>query len=84
MVIKLPSLQAGAGDILVNFIGLEEEGMWPGKKAILENYEATGRKGREPGLALTLFSTLDAWFEERTGGKVDALLLGCVAGVQRV
>ncbi|KAE9386618.1 hypothetical protein BT96DRAFT_1026164 [Gymnopus androsaceus JB14] len=84
LVIKLPSLQAGAGDILVNFIGLEEEGMWPGKKAILENYEATGRKGREPGLALTLFSTLDAWFEERTGGKVDALLLGCVAGVQRV
>lgn len=60
--------------------------MWPGKKAILENYRADNseKKGSEPGLALTLFSTLDAWFEEKTGGKVDPLLLGCVAGVERV
>lgn len=91
LVIKIPSpptsnskatnsdSHVGAGEILVNFIGLEEEGMWPGKKGILE-----GKSVKEPGLALKLFSTLDAWIEKETGGKVDALLLGCVAGVQRV
>ncbi|KAJ3908844.1 hypothetical protein F5879DRAFT_935898 [Lentinula edodes] len=91
LVIKIPSpptfnsketnsdSHVGAGEILVNFIGLEEEGMWPGKKGILEE-----KSVKEPGLALKLFSTLDVWIEKETGGKVDALLLGCVAGVQRV
>ncbi|KAJ3987857.1 hypothetical protein F5890DRAFT_661352 [Lentinula detonsa] len=88
LVIKIPSPLSSpdtiqhaseAGRITVNFIGLEEEGMWPGKKAILE-----GKSAKEPGLALKLFSDLDAWITKDTGGKVDALLLGCVAGVQRI
>ncbi|KAJ4473162.1 hypothetical protein J3R30DRAFT_3296811 [Lentinula aciculospora] len=85
LLIQIPTVSdtkdsnSGAGEILVNFIGLEEEGMWPGKKALLE-----GKNAKQPGLALKLFSTLDAWIEKETGGKVDALLLGCVAGAQHV
>ena len=62
----------------MNFIGLEEEGMWPGKKALLQD------TSKEPGLALKLLSNLDEWVEKKTDGKVDVLLMGCVAGVQRV
>lgn len=57
--------------ILVNFIGLQEKGIWPAKKAVKA----------EGGVAMQLFETLDAWLEEKMEGKVDALLLGCVAGV---
>ncbi|KAJ3727351.1 hypothetical protein DFJ43DRAFT_1133193 [Lentinula guzmanii] len=55
------------------------EGMWPGKKSHLRR-----EKRERTGLALKLFSDLDAWITKDTGGKVDALLLGCVAGVQRI
>ncbi|KAJ3967803.1 hypothetical protein EV361DRAFT_1006474 [Lentinula raphanica] len=82
LVIKIPppsSSDPEAGKITVNFIGLEEEGMWPGKRAIIE-----GKSASTPGLALKLFSTLDAWITKETGDQVDALLLGCVAGVQRI
>ncbi|KAF9264544.1 hypothetical protein L218DRAFT_958254 [Marasmius fiardii PR-910] len=64
------------GSILVNFIGLEEQGMWPGKKAVMSQ--------GNPGLALRLFEKLDLWMEKRMNGKADTLLLGCVAGIERV
>ncbi|KAJ7083760.1 hypothetical protein C8R44DRAFT_53144 [Mycena epipterygia] len=68
LVVKLPP--SGDGGIPFNFIGLQEKAMWPGKKAV----KAQG------GPAMELFEKLDAWLEEKTGGTVDAVLLGSVAG----
>ncbi|KAJ7166799.1 hypothetical protein C8R46DRAFT_1095357 [Mycena filopes] len=68
LVVKLP--EDGNGAILFNFIGLQEKAMWPAKQSV----KAQG------GPAMVLFEKLDAWLEVRTGGTVDALLLGCVAG----
>jgi hypothetical protein len=68
LVVKLP--EDGNPGILFNFIGLQEKAMWPGKKAV----KAQG------GPAMQLFENMDAWLDEKTGGTVDALLLGCVAG----
>ena len=53
----------------VNFIGIQEKRMWPGKKA-----ESDGSQ------AMKLFRAFDEWIEEKTGGTVDAMLLGCVRG----
>ncbi|GLB41442.1 putative peptide hydrolase [Lyophyllum shimeji] len=73
LVVKL---DAGAGDggLVVNFMGLQEKGMWPAKKAVKE----------QGGVAMTLFEELDAWVETKTEGTVDVLLMGCVAGVVEV
>ena len=67
-------LDPSRGDQLrVDFIGLEERGMWPAKKerVLVE----------ERGEALKLFEEFDSWLETRTKGAVDALLMGTVAGV---
>ena len=64
------------GALLVNFIGLQEQGMWPGKAGLMTR--------GEPGIALTLFDRLDRWIDEQTGGKMDTLLLGCMAGIERI
>ncbi|KAF5334245.1 hypothetical protein D9758_017096 [Tetrapyrgos nigripes] len=82
LVIKLPqggTTSEDAQGILVNFIGLQEKGMWPGKKALLEAENVD----KNIASTLVMFRELDEWIEQRTGGKVDAMLLGCVAGVQR-
>ncbi|KAI5116032.1 hypothetical protein M0805_002087 [Coniferiporia weirii] len=55
----------------VNFVGVQEAAMWPGKAA-------DKAKG---GRAMAMLETLDAWLEERSGGAVEATLLGCVGGV---
>jgi hypothetical protein len=31
-----------------------------------------------------LFEELDAWLDAKTGGTVDAMLLGCVGGITLV
>jgi hypothetical protein len=61
----------------VNYIGIQERAMWPAKK---------GEKDAPGGhrLAMGLFERLDEWLDVKTGGSVDALLLGCVGGVQVV
>ncbi|KAF5316325.1 hypothetical protein D9619_006761 [Psilocybe cf. subviscida] len=75
MIVKVPDGTSTQGSgILVNFVGLQEKGIWPAKKAIKA----------EGGAAMVLFETLDAWLEEKMGGKVDALLLGCVSGVATI
>lgn len=56
----------------VDFVGIEEKGMWPGKKAL---------PAEERGEALKIFEEFDAWLETRTKGSVDALLMGTVVGV---
>ncbi|KAJ8075039.1 hypothetical protein PM082_019366 [Marasmius tenuissimus] len=78
LVIKIDpnSTSPDDGTLLVNFIGLQEQGMWPGKRALITQ--------GEPGIALTLFDKLDRWIDERTEGKTDTLMLGCVAGIERI
>ncbi|KAF9458872.1 hypothetical protein BDZ94DRAFT_1225561 [Collybia nuda] len=72
LVVKLD--ERTAGGLVINFVGLQEKGMWPGKKAVKE----------QGGVAMELFERLDAWVEEKTGGTVDALLMGCVGGIMTV
>ncbi|KAI0820291.1 hypothetical protein BC628DRAFT_1524628 [Trametes gibbosa] len=68
LVIKLPP---ASGSVKVNFVGIHEKAMWPGKRA----EKALG------GRAMALFEEFDGWLERETGGTVDAMFLGCVAGV---
>ena len=68
MVIKLTDDDPSG--LSVNFIGVQEKRMWPGKKSVKA----------EGGLAMRLFEEFDSWLEVKTGGTVDALLMGCVAG----
>lgn len=72
LVIKLD--ERTADGLVINFIGLQEKGMWPGKKAVKE----------QGGVAMKLFEKLDVWVEHRTGGTVDPLLMGCVGGIMIV
>ncbi|OAX34407.1 hypothetical protein K503DRAFT_774591 [Rhizopogon vinicolor AM-OR11-026] len=75
MTIKWPSPQnmhpksSDVGGLKVDFIGIQEKRMWPAKKA-----DADGSQ------AMKLFREFDAWLDEKTGGSVDALLMGCVSG----
>jgi hypothetical protein len=71
LVIKHSSLAPG---MAVNYIGIQEKGMWPAKSR---------EKDTEGGhrLAMTLFEEFDEWLDKKTGGTVDALLLGCVGGI---
>ncbi|KAI9062799.1 hypothetical protein FKP32DRAFT_1629419 [Trametes sanguinea] len=74
LVTKLqPSDDSAAADgrVMVNFVGIHEKAMWPGKKA---EKELGGR-------AMKLFEEFDGWLERETGGTVDAMFLGCVGGV---
>ena len=76
MIVKLPPSSASGSDesnhgILVNYIGLQEKAIWPAKKSV----KAQG------GFSMMLFEEFDTWLETKTGGTVDALLVGCVAGV---
>lgn len=68
--VREESATSGMGAALkIDFIGIQEKRMWPGKKA-----ESDGSQ------AMKLFEAFDAWIEEKTGGTVDAMLLGCVRG----
>ena len=62
---------AADGSVKVNFVGIHEKAMWPGKRA---EKELGGR-------AMKLFEEFDGWLERETGGTVDAMFLGCVGGV---
>ncbi|KIM75670.1 hypothetical protein PILCRDRAFT_669287, partial [Piloderma croceum F 1598] len=66
LTLKLPL----TGLLKVDYIGIGEKRMWPGKKS-----EKAGG-----GRAMMLFEEFDRYLEETTGGTVDALLLGCVGG----
>jgi hypothetical protein len=68
MTIKLPS---GNEPLQVHYVGIQETGMWPGKKA---EKELGGR-------AMELFEVFDEWLEKKSGGTVDATLISCAGGV---
>lgn len=92
---KIPSAKERA-QLKVNFMGVQETAMWPGKshripstsssESCSDPYVAELQKKREKaavpyGPAMQLFEKLDGWLEERTGGKVDGMLVGSVGGV---
>lgn len=74
LAIEWPPNSTDNETLMINFIGIAEKGMWPGKKAVKA----------EGGPAMRLFEQLDGWLEEETAGTVDALLMSCVGGVTRV
>ena len=74
LVIKIPQRESWSttdGIIRVDFVGIHEKAMWPGKKAEKE----------EGGRAMILFEEFDEWLQTEMGGKIDGTLLGCVGGV---
>ncbi|KAL0954165.1 hypothetical protein HGRIS_005299 [Hohenbuehelia grisea] len=66
----LKTTAADDAGLKIDFIGLQEEGMWPAKRNV-----------KDFGPAMNLFEALDFWIDRETNGTVDAMLLGCVAGV---
>ncbi|EKM50065.1 uncharacterized protein PHACADRAFT_153387 [Phanerochaete carnosa HHB-10118-sp] len=71
LLVKLAPEGPADGKIRVDFVGIHEKAMWPGKRA----------EKHLGGRAMKLFEELDGWLDETTGGTVDATLLGCVGGV---
>jgi len=69
----------GTAPLMISFIGIDEEGMWPGKKAAAE---ARGTRGDHEMMAL--FKRLDGWLTRETHGRVDVMLLATVGGVVTV
>ncbi|KIL62086.1 hypothetical protein M378DRAFT_166083 [Amanita muscaria Koide BX008] len=74
LVIDTTSNPRGGG-LRIDFVGIEEEGMWPGKQGVA---------AENRGEALMLFENLDGWLDDRLGGTADALLMGTVAGVANI
>ncbi|KAJ1299562.1 hypothetical protein OPQ81_011969 [Rhizoctonia solani] len=73
--IKVPGLGEGKlthEPLKINFVGIEEKAMWPGKK------------NDRAGPAMDVFERMDRWFEEKRGGTEDVMLLGCVAGLATI
>jgi hypothetical protein len=70
----------GTAPLTINFIGIDEEAMWPGKKPTAA--EVQDRKGGHVNMAL--FERLDDWLTRQTGGRVDTMLLATVGGVVTV
>lgn len=64
------NLPARPTRLRVDFTGIREQAMWPGKKAEKE-------KG---GDAMVLFERLDEWLEGTMRGTVDGTMLGVVGG----
>ncbi|KAI4524854.1 hypothetical protein K525DRAFT_235287 [Schizophyllum commune Loenen D] len=62
------------GDIVIDYVGMQEDGIWPARKA---RFETKG--GADSPLALRVFDALDTYIIERTAGAVDAMFLGCVS-----
>lgn len=74
LVIKIPqpsTWSTSDGTLRVDFVGIHEKAMWPGKRAEKE----------QGGRAMVLFEEFDAWLDNEKGGKIDGTLLGCVGGV---
>lgn len=66
----------GTAPLMINFIGIDEAAMWPGKKAA-----AKSRWARSDHEMMALFKRLDGWLTRETHGRVDVMLLSTVGGV---
>jgi hypothetical protein len=66
----------GTEPLKINFLGIDEAAMWPGKKA------ATEAQGGHT--MMTLFQSVDVWLARETRNSVDVMLLATVGGVVTV
>lgn len=64
---------------MVNFVGIKEKGMWPGKK--LDDLELGKIEGEGRDPAMIVFEKIDSFLEESTDDAAEGILLGCVGGV---
>ncbi|KAH8104118.1 hypothetical protein BXZ70DRAFT_924624 [Cristinia sonorae] len=69
-------LQPNTSDhkIKINFMGVHEKAMWPGKESEKES----------GGRAMQVLEELDGWLKTEKGDVFDVMLLGCVGGVEWV
>ena len=70
----------GTAPLTINFMGIDEEAMWPGKKSTAAEVQG-GQLGH---VNMALFERLDSWLTRETGGRVDTMLLATVGGVVTV
>jgi len=71
---------AATEPLTINFIGIDESGMWPAK-----NQTAGARSsGNASHATMDMFERLDDWLTRETHGRVDTMLLATVGGVVRV
>jgi hypothetical protein len=78
--IQLPDEDSEDPPLQVNFIGIREDAMYPGKRADAKKKSPNGRLS----YPMDILERLDDYLEEETKGAVDSLLMGCVAGVVHV
>lgn len=62
----------GTGPLNIEFQAIDEEAMWPGKKAATE--------ARGGHAMMTLFESVDNWLARETRDSVDVMLLATIAG----
>jgi hypothetical protein len=73
----------GTSPLTINFIGIDEAAMWPGKK-VSASAAAKADEVQGGHSMMTLFERLDGWLTRETHSQVDAMLLGTVGGVVAV
>jgi len=69
-------LEGTGAPLKINFLGIDEEAMWPGKRA------ATEAQGGHA--MMTLFESVDNWLARETSNSVDVMLLATVGGIVTV
>ncbi|KAI0297822.1 hypothetical protein B0F90DRAFT_1811013 [Multifurca ochricompacta] len=76
---------AAAGPLTINFIGIDETAMWPGKKE-KEKEKGGVEKDYHGGVTgvMALFERLDAWLFREIEDRVDGMLLATVGGIVTV
>ncbi|KAI0262019.1 hypothetical protein BGY98DRAFT_1192657 [Russula aff. rugulosa BPL654] len=67
---------AATEPLMINFVGIDESAMWPGKKKKADNLSSGN--GHE---IMDLFEKLDGWLMRKTNGNIDVMLLATVGGV---
>lgn len=78
--IKVPDEENLDAPLLINFIGIREDSMYPGKRGDGIKESANNMLGHP----MNLLELLDEYLEKETSGAVDSLLMGCVAGVVNI
>lgn len=69
----------GTTPLTVNFVGIDETAMWPGKKGAAEVQGAQGSHA-----IMAMFERLDNWLLRKTHGQVDVMLLATAGGIVTV
>jgi len=69
----------GTTPLTVNFVGIDETAMWPGKKGAAEVQGAQGSHA-----IMAMFERLDNWLLHKTHGQADVMLLATAGGIVTV